>query len=253
MASEGDWGFEYESSTAVIITGYSGAGGAVTIPSTLAGRTVVSIGEDAMSYNEDITSVTIPDTVVYIGMYAFAGCTSMESVSFGNSIETIDESGFEGCTALTSVTLPDSLTTLSAFCFYGCSSLESIVIDEAVDYIGDYALRSCGALQSITLKGPEPGYIGELSFDLSPDGMTQVTATVYSLNNWASSVLDNYKDNLATILLYEPYVPPVTVATTNVKVNGTWTKGSIYVKVNGAWVESKKIFIKNNGTWVEAK
>ena len=41
------------------------------------------------------------------------------------------------------------------------------------------------------------------------------------------------------------------VAKTNVKVNGVWTQGSVYVKVNGSWVESKKIYVKVNGDWVE--
>lgn len=41
------------------------------------------------------------------------------------------------------------------------------------------------------------------------------------------------------------------IATTNVKVNGAWTQGSVYIKVNGSWVESKKIYVKVNGNWVE--
>jgi hypothetical protein len=42
------------------------------------------------------------------------------------------------------------------------------------------------------------------------------------------------------------------IAKTNVKVNGSWVKGSVYVKVNGSWVESKHIYINDNGTWKES-
>ena len=44
----------------------------------------------------------------------------------------------------------------------------------------------------------------------------------------------------------------MTIAKTNVKVNGSWVKGSVYVKVNGSWVESKHIYINDNGTWRES-
>ena len=42
---------------------YIGKGGAVTIPQTVGGQTVTSIGERAFDYQKDITSVSIPDTV----------------------------------------------------------------------------------------------------------------------------------------------------------------------------------------------
>ena len=40
--------------------------------------------------------------------------------------------------------------------------------------------------------------------------------------------------------------------TLQIKNNGAWVEGPVYVKVNGAWVAAEKVFIKNNGTWVES-
>ena len=48
--------------------------GSVTIPSTLGGYPVTSIGDDAFSWSDSLTSVTIPDSVTSIGSYAFANC-----------------------------------------------------------------------------------------------------------------------------------------------------------------------------------
>lgn len=52
--------------------------GEVTIPSsvTYSGKTysVTSIGEEAFSYCEDLTSITIPNSVTSIGWGAFNGC-----------------------------------------------------------------------------------------------------------------------------------------------------------------------------------
>lgn len=44
----------------------------------------------------------------------------------------------------------------------------------------------------------------------------------------------------------------IAIAKTNVKVNGSWVKGSVYVNVNGTWTESKKIYVKVNGVWEES-
>src|ERR1017187_1892992 len=61
--------FTYASDgTNVIITGYTGSGGDVTIPETINGLPVVSIGDWAF-YGASLTSVTIPNTVKNIGGY----------------------------------------------------------------------------------------------------------------------------------------------------------------------------------------
>src|SRR5664279_333523 len=51
---------------AVTITGYTGLSGDVTIPDTINGLPVVGIGDYAF-YDQDLTSVTIPDSVASIG------------------------------------------------------------------------------------------------------------------------------------------------------------------------------------------
>jgi len=50
---------------AVTITGYTGPGGAVIIPSGTNGLPVTSIGDNALAYGYSLTSVTIPDSVTY--------------------------------------------------------------------------------------------------------------------------------------------------------------------------------------------
>ena len=50
---------------AITITGYTGSGGAVTIPNMIDGLPVTDIGTNAFQ-NSGLTSVTIPDTVTNI-------------------------------------------------------------------------------------------------------------------------------------------------------------------------------------------
>lgn len=65
---------------AITITGYSGPGGTVTIPSTINGLPVTSIGNSAF-YNKIFltNNVTIGNSVNSIGYYAFGSCASPPS------------------------------------------------------------------------------------------------------------------------------------------------------------------------------
>ena len=66
---------------AITITGYTGPGGDVTIPDTINGLPVTSIGDGAFSSCTRLTSVTIPNSVTSIGSYAFVGCTSLAAIT----------------------------------------------------------------------------------------------------------------------------------------------------------------------------
>ena len=50
------------------IAGYTGSGGAVTIPDTINGLPVTSIGDSAFRYCTSLTSVLIPNSVTGIGV-----------------------------------------------------------------------------------------------------------------------------------------------------------------------------------------
>lgn len=51
-----------------------------------------------------ITSVTLPDSVVYIGEYAFFGCSGMTKITIGSGMKRIGVMAFKDCVALNSVT-----------------------------------------------------------------------------------------------------------------------------------------------------
>jgi hypothetical protein len=71
---------------AITITGYSGLGGAVIIPSTLNGLPVTGIANDAFYDCANLTGLTIPASVTNIGDSAFGSCTALVSIYFlGNA------------------------------------------------------------------------------------------------------------------------------------------------------------------------
>jgi hypothetical protein len=68
------------------ITGCIGPVGPVVIPETINGYTVTSIGPQAFEDNDRMTSVTVPNSVTYIGSEAFAFCTNLTCAFFqGNA------------------------------------------------------------------------------------------------------------------------------------------------------------------------
>ena len=81
----GDWTY-YVSNNQATITGYTGAGGAVTIPSVVNGFPVTAFGTDWVPYvflgevNYSVTSLIIPESVKYIGYRAVGNALGLRSV-----------------------------------------------------------------------------------------------------------------------------------------------------------------------------
>ncbi len=115
--------------------------GDVTIPSSVYGYSVTSIGDCAFTECPDLTSVTIPVSVTSIGDAAFCYCHGLTSVTIPASVISIGAGAFSGCSSLTSVRIPESVKSIGEGTFRGCSSLADITIPESVTSIGYYAFH----------------------------------------------------------------------------------------------------------------
>ena len=153
----------------VIITGYNGPGGTVIIPKQINGVPVISIGVLAFSYWQ-LTSVTIPNSVITIEYMAFAN-NQLTSVIIPNSVTTIGGGAFQG-NQLTSVIIPNNVTSIGEEAFsdnhlssvtigynvnsigymaFAHNQLSSITIPYSVTSIGDWVFLSNVNLQGITV------------------------------------------------------------------------------------------------------
>ena len=109
-------------------------------------------------------SYTIPNSVTWIGRYAFIDCTSLTSITIPDSVTSIGDSAFKDCSSLTSITIPFGVTSIRNSTFYGCSSLTSITIPNGVTSIGDSAFSGCTSLTSITIPDSVT-WIGDRAFE----------------------------------------------------------------------------------------
>lgn len=121
-----------ESGGEVTITGYKGAGGVVTFPSSIGGKPVVAIGTMIAPNNYSITKVIIPGSVKSIGYEAFFGCGGITSVTLTEGLVNIGGFAFSSCN-ITSITLPSTVSTIEAFAF-NSSTLTSISVASANPY-----------------------------------------------------------------------------------------------------------------------
>lgn len=133
------------------IKNYTGSATEITVPDTLDGYTVTSIGEDALSEKNSLVSVTIPDTVTKIGSWALGFNPNLKSVHLPDSITTIGKGVFSEDEALEEVNLPSRLTVIPRNTFDYCSSLTQIDIPAGVTEIGDEAFFQCSGLSTIAL------------------------------------------------------------------------------------------------------
>ena len=173
---------------AVTITGCDKkALGDLIIPAKIEGKPVTSIGNSAFQSSTNLTSITIPDSVISIGINAFKNCRSLTSITIGNGVTSYGAFAFFGCASLTMIevgagnvnytdvngvlfnkektdlhtypagktgdnyVIPDSVTTIGGSAFYECTSLTSITIPDSVTSIGYGAFRDCTSITSITI------------------------------------------------------------------------------------------------------
>ncbi len=125
----------------------------IVIPSTYKGKSVTGINDNAFRECKWLTSVTIPDSVGYIGECAFYNCSELTSVTIPASIRYIGLYAFSYCSGLTSVTIPDGVRTIRVGAFADCSGLTSVTIPSSVEDLGYWAFQYCKNLKEITYTG----------------------------------------------------------------------------------------------------
>lgn len=158
----------------------------VTIPETIDGYPVTMLGDGCFLQCSQLTSVTIPDSILAIGEEAFSGCSSIQEMTIPASVEYIGSFAFDGMESLTefhveeentiftdkdgvlftadgtilvkypesrkdaAYQVPDGCETLLDWSFIGSQYLQEIDLGQ-VQKIGEDAFYYCVMLHSVSI------------------------------------------------------------------------------------------------------
>lgn len=114
-------------------------------------RDLIKLGDHSFDNCDNLTTITLPNSITGIGYSAFYDCDRLTSIGFPNSLTKIEEHAFEYCSKLDNITLPNSLVSIGNWAFKHCESLSNITLSNGVTSIGDYAFGYCIHLASITI------------------------------------------------------------------------------------------------------
>lgn len=118
---------------------------------------------DAALRNDNITSLTIPASVQYMGKNICYGNDNLTKVVLEEGLTTTGSYMFYMCDALTDLTLPSTLTSIGDYSFGDCTSLPEINLPDGLISIGNGAFIRCEAVKEIVLPDSLE-YLGEGAF-----------------------------------------------------------------------------------------
>lgn len=192
-----DWKIYISEEGNISITEYKGSSENVAIPDNFDGFPVVSIGQNAFRYKNSVVSVTIPDSVTYIGWGAFYSCSNLKSVVIGKSVETISDYAFRYCKSLEKIVIPDSVKKIKESAFYQCENLTSVDFGNSLEVIGNEAFYRCSSLTSVVI----PDSVKDIQYEafFNCDSLTDFTIGKSVLSFDYSRIINS--DTLHTITL----------------------------------------------------
>jgi hypothetical protein len=75
--------------------------------------------DDGAFKGSNLTSITLPNNITYIGTSVFEGCKELETVNLSENLSILPEKTFWGCSSLKDLYLPDNINTIEKYALGG--------------------------------------------------------------------------------------------------------------------------------------
>lgn len=129
--------------------------------------------------------------LVIIGGWAFWQCQNLTDITIGNSVTTIGESAFEGCCNLSHVNFGNSVKTIGERAFIYCD-LNKIVIPNSVTRIDNEAFICNYNLTEVDVMWHSPIQISSDVFEKNVSGVNLVVPETALANYQSAEVWNNF-------------------------------------------------------------
>ncbi len=123
----------------------------LVLPSDVNGNPVTSINTNAFYGRTQLTSVTLPEGILYIGKNAFYGCTQLNKIIIPTTTKSIGDYAFSKCSALKEITLSEGITEIGYYAFSECTSLAQFAFPSTVTSIDGGVFNKCSSLKKVIL------------------------------------------------------------------------------------------------------
>ena len=100
---------------------------------------LIKIGDYAFSHCENITQISIPESLKTLSTQCFEYCSNLETIKLHDQVSQLGTYLFWNCTKLNNVKLPAALVSIPGGCFNLCSSLSNIEFSDSIKTIDMYA------------------------------------------------------------------------------------------------------------------
>lgn len=101
-----------------------------------------------------LVTITMDNSIQFIGTKAFWQCTSLTTVNLPSSLQVIKNSAFGYCTSLRTLTIPEGCETLEPHALEWTSSLQSLYIPSTLQKFDSYVLQGSGKTLALYLTEP---------------------------------------------------------------------------------------------------
>ena len=147
----GDYEYVINSNNSVEIVKYLGSDTEVEIPGTIEGKLVQVLRFNSFAYNNTITSVSMPDSIIILKTHTFCGSKNLKNVKLSKNLKTIEQGAFWK-TGIETIDLPAGLEHIGEEAFRDCDKLRSVVVPGSVKTIEKKAFQANTNLTSVTIE-----------------------------------------------------------------------------------------------------